>query len=103
MSSYKDLSDNVDDSFDFTLRGKKYTMRYPRTGELEEIQELSVKYETLVATSPEAKEIEKQLSDAIYKYITPVEHETNIKDALRDENIKVLKNFNVMIKTELAV
>ena len=103
MSSYKDLSDNVDDSFSFSLRGKKYEMRYPKTGELEEIQELNTRYEAIDKTSEEAKEIESKLTDAIYKYISPVGHDTKIKAALRQENIKVLKNFNVMIKAELAV
>lgn len=105
MSSqtWKDLSDNVDDSFNFSLRGKKYTMVYPKTGELEEIQKLNEQYESLDPKSKEAKDIEEQLTDAIYKYISPVEHDTNIKDALRKENIRVLKNFNTMIKTELAV
>lgn len=103
MSSYKDLSDNVDDSFTFSLRGKNYEMRYPKTGELEEIQQLNNRYESIDKTSDEAKEIETELTDVLYKYITPVGHDTKIKDALRDENIKVLKNFNVMIKAELAV
>lgn len=104
MSSYKDLSDNVDDSFDFALRGNKYQMRYPKTGELEEIQVLGQKYDKLEdKTTLEAKELEEELTNSIYEYITPVEHTTKIKDALRDENVKVLKKFNVMIREELAV
>jgi len=107
MSSYKDLSDNVDDSFDFTLRGNKYVMRYPKTGELEDIRVLNERLEGLDRTTDEGKaetkEISDKLSDAMYEYITPVDHELSIKDALNKENIKVLKNFNTMIKTELAV
>lgn len=104
MSSYKDLSDNVDDSFDFSLRGKKYVMTYPKTGELEDIQKLSQEYEKIEdKESLKAKELEEQLSNSIYEYIAPVDHDVQIKDALRDENVKVLKKFNVMIREELAV
>lgn len=104
MSSYKDLSDNVDDNFDFALRGKKYVMKYPKTGELEDIQKLNQEYEKIEdKESLKAKDLEDQLSNAIYEYITPVDHDVQIKDALREENVKVLKKFNVMIREELAV
>ena len=104
MSSYKDLSDNVDETFDFALRGKKYVMKYPTTGELEDIQVLAQKYDKLDdKTTLEAKDLEEQLTNAIYEYITPVDHDTKIKDAIRKENVKVLKKFNVMIREELAV
>lgn len=107
MSSYKDLTDNVDESFDFVLRGNKYTMRYPTTEELDDIQRLSTEMDGVDTTTPEgrekAKEINDKLADAMYQFITPVEHETSIREAMSKENVKVLRNFNTMIKTELAV
>lgn len=104
MSSYKDLTDNVDETFDFVLRGKKFVMRYPKTGELEDIQKLGQKYDKMEdKESLEAKQLEDELTDAIYQYIDPVEHDVKIRDALREENVKVMKKFNTMLREELAV
>lgn len=109
MSSYN-LTDNVQDAFPFSIRGKKYEMRYPRTAELEEINQLNVRMDELSKNTSrtkkeeeEFKRISDQLVDAMYAFIKPVDHDTPIKDALMNENIKVLKNFNFMIKTELSV
>lgn len=102
MSSYN-LSDNVNDNFSFSLRGNKYVMRYPKTGELEEIQSLTARLEQVEPESEEAQEINKKLGDSIYQFISPDGHDIQIKDALKEENVKVLQNFNLMIKTEMSV
>lgn len=104
MSTYK-LTDNVNDTFEFELRDKKYTMKYPTTDELEQVQKLNAE----MAEADEAKDKErgekaaKQVENLLYGFITPVGHETSIKDALQNENIKVLKNFNTMIRTEISL
>lgn len=103
MSTYRDLTDNVDESFPFMLRGKKFEMRYPTTRELEEIQALNDRYEEMDPSTPEAKELAKELAGAMYKFIHPVDHDVDIKEALKDENTQVLRKFHFMIKTELAV
>ena len=103
MSTYRDLTDNVDENFPFMLRGKKYEMRYPKTRELEAIQEINDRYEEMDPSTPEAKELAKTLSGAMYEFIDPVDHDLDIKEALKDENTQVLRKFHFMIKTELAV
>ena len=40
MSNYN-LTDNVNESFEFSINGAKYTMRYPRMEELEKAQKLT--------------------------------------------------------------
>jgi hypothetical protein len=102
MSSYTDLSDNVNNDFSFVLRGKKYTMKYPTTAELEDIQTLNTEYEAIDKSSEEGKAMAETLSDAMYNFISGVDHDLNIKEELKKENIKVLQKFNHMIKTELA-
>jgi len=104
MSSYTDLSDNVDDTFDFILRGKKYVMRYPTTEELEEIQDLNTEYEALEdKTTDEAKMMNEKLTNATYNFIKPEQDGPSIKEVLKKENVKVLSKFNNMIKNELKV
>ena len=104
MSTYN-LSDNVQDSFNFELRGLKYTVRYPRIEEVENIQELTQKAQEAQEEKrlDDAKSIGEKLETIMYEFITPEGHETPIKDALAKENIKVLRNFNTMIRTELSI
>lgn len=101
MSSYN-LSDNVNDSFEFTIRGKKYTMRYPRMGELEDIQALTEEADVNASNPERTRELNEKMLNSLYSFITPIDHEVSIKDTLKGENIKVLQNFNLMIKTELS-
>jgi hypothetical protein len=104
MSTYN-LSDNVNDSFEFDLRGKKYEMRYPTTGEIEDIQTLNVELEKATEAKDEArvKQANEKLEGALYGFIKPTGHETNIKEALKAENVMVLRNFNSMIRKELSL
>lgn len=104
-NTYDDIADNVDDGFDFVLRGNKYFMKYPITSEVEEIQALGVKIEEAQSENKqeEVKELNAKLESYLYELITPVEHDLPIKEALQSENIRVMRNFNRMIKTELSI
>lgn len=99
--------DSANDSFQFDIRGKKYVMRYPITSELEAIQDKTT--ELQAASQAEVKDLEKikdlsdKLEDALYEFITPDGHDLPIKEALSTENVRVMRNFNAMIRTELAV
>ncbi len=104
MSNYN-LTDNVNETFEFQLRDMKFEMKYPTTDELEKVQKLNQE----LAEADEAKDktrverVNEQLEGLLYSFITPVGHETAIKDALKKENIRVLKNFNTMIRTEISL
>lgn len=104
MSNYN-LSDNVQDDFPFELRDKKYIMRYPLTEEIENLQALNLKLEeaTDAKDADEVKAITTKLENFLYDFISPVDHDQSIRDALKVENIKVMKNFNTMINSELAI
>lgn len=101
------LSDGVVDGVTFDLRGKQYFLRYPIVSEVETIQDLSEGLENAEALRKEDPEAYKaksvELEDFLYSLIEPVDHETKIKDALQKENVKVYRNFNTMIKTELSL
>lgn len=104
MSTYN-LSDNVQDTFTFELRGKKYVMRYPRTEEVEQVQAIMAEHEEAREKKDEdaVKAANNRLEDYLYGFITPEGHETPIKEALQKENVRVMRNFNKMIKTELSI
>lgn len=104
MANYN-LSDNVNESFEFNIRGNKYVMRYPRTEEIDQVQELNTKLDEAQAEKrvDDVKAIGKELEQFLYGFITPQGHEVSIEDTLAKENIKVMKNFNQMIRAELSL
>lgn len=90
MGSTYNLDEGADNSFSFSVGGNVYTMRYPTTEEIEAAQKLQ-------------DQPEKQL-EWIYGFISPQEDGApDIKATIGKSNIKVLKNFNTMIKTEFGV
>ena len=101
------ITDNVNDDFKFIVRDKKYSMRYPRTGEIEELQRITDELkeaEPLKQTDPEKyKEKTTEVENYMYGFITPVEHDTPIRAILENENVVVMRNFNKMIRTELSL
>lgn len=110
MSNQKNkytLTENTTDGVVFDLRGHQYFLRYPVVSEVETIQDLSEGIEDaaeLRKTDPEAyKRRNDELEDFLYGLISPIDHELNIKEELQKENVKVYRNFNTMIKTELSL
>ena len=94
MSAYN-LNDNVQDSFEFILGGHTYKMRYPTVEETEAVQEVLQK----AKESEDTSEILKQM----YQFISSDDKDApDIADALKKQNIKVIKNFNEMIKAEFS-
>ena len=101
------LTENTTDGNIFDLRGKLYFLRYPVVSEVEKIQDLSAAIddaEKLRKDNPEEyKRLSKDLEDFLYSLISPVDHDEDLQEALQKENIKVYRNFNNMIKTELSL
>lgn len=101
------LTENTTDGVVFDLRGHQYFLRYPVVSEVETIQDLSEGIEDsaqLRKDNPEEyKRRNDELENFLYSLISPIEHELNIKDELQKENVKVYRNFNTMIKTELSL
>lgn len=80
--------DDVNDSFEFTLSGNRYKMRYPTTEEVELGDKLKTDAEKL---------------QWLYDFISPVELSSPpITEVLKRVNVKVLARFNEMIKTEFG-
>jgi len=101
------LTENTTDGTTFDLRGKLYFLRFPVVSEVEKIQDLSQAIEdaeNLRKENPEEYKLKsKELEDFLYGLISPIDHDTNLQEALQNENIKVYRNFNNMIKTELSL
>lgn len=93
MSEKYNLNDNVKDSFQFELNSHVYSMRYPTVEEVEQVQKIVDKY---------GEESDK-ITDFIFNFITGDANAPDIKTALKNQNIRVMLNFNEMVKTEFGV
>lgn len=94
MSTYN-LNDNVQDYFEFILGGHTYKMKYPTVEETENIQKL-------LSEAKEDSDSTEILSQ-MYQFISSDDEKAPpIAEALKKQNIKVIQNFNEMIKTEFS-
>lgn len=96
------LTDNVNESFQFSINNINYTMRYPIVEEMDTLRD--------IAKTNEEKDKKGELvdrkneEDYMYSFISPVEKDSpSIQDILKTQNIKVLQNFNTMFKTEFGI
>lgn len=100
------ITDNVRDNFDFSVEGKKYLMTYPIMEQVEELQEIVEKQkEATDKNDKEAtKEYSKQVEEFVYNLIKPEnDGEEDIRSVMKRQNIKAVRNFNVMIQKELGL
>lgn len=104
MANYN-LSDNVQDDWPFEVKGLKFRMRYPMTDEVEEIQKMARDIDTAQEEKREedVERLSKKMEEYMYDFISGVDHETPIKEVLKSVNIKVMRNFNAMIRQELSI
>lgn len=104
MGKYN-LNDNVNESFAFNVGGKDWEMVYPLTEELETIENMYIQIRELSEEKKkdEAQEVADKLNDMLYALIKPVDHEENIREVMKKQNVRVLRNFNKMVASELAI
>lgn len=97
------LTDNVEDGFKFDIRGKVFFMKYPTTEEIEELQKMAVNVKEASDSGDVTVEQNEEVQDYMYQFISPIEHDTTIREALKSENLKVLQRFNTMVRTEFSL
>ena len=97
------LTDNVNDGFNFDIRGKVFFMKYPTTEEIEELNRMTEESKSSAKDGEVSLEENQKVQEYMYSFITPVDHDTPIRDAMKTENLKVLQRFNAMVKAEFSV
>ena len=97
------LTDNVNDGFNFDVRGKVFFMKYPTTEEIEELNRMTEESKSSAKDGEVSLEENQKVQEYMYSFITPVDHDTPIRDAMKTENLKVLQRFNAMVKAEFSV
>ena len=91
MSQYN-LNDNVKDSFEFSLDGHNYIMRYPTLEESEDMQS--------IVEEAKADNDSRKMMATMYKFIDSVDGAPAIDKVLPKQNMMVIRNFNKMIIAE---
>ncbi len=105
MSLYN-LSDNVNDNFQFQVEGKRYSMRYPLVKEVEELKSVQDDLEQAKRDKNDTlvEELENKLEDVMYSYISgDDEGQEDIRAVMDRQNVKVMQNFGKMIQAELGL
>lgn len=121
MSTYK-LSQGIDEGFEFSItdptdkKELRYNVRYPSASDFEptkdideEIDRLKEKINSEDTLLEEKKscqtkidELEQSKSKIFYNLVTPIDHDVEIEALLNRVNVRVVRNFNEMIKKELG-
>ena len=100
------ILDGEDDSFTFSIRDKNYSFKYPTTGQMKEI---IVQFQELDAAGKPKDDAEKKvledkakaLDEQLRSYITPIDHDYPIGEALDNESVVTARHFNKMLREEI--
>lgn len=107
MSSRVNLNDNVSDRYEFSIGGLDYDFVYPTLSQIDPITELYNQREIEEAkdtaeSKAKIQEIDKKLTETLYSFILPVGHTTPIKETLKKQSYRVVKEFNQMMAQQLT-
>lgn len=105
MSSERfNFNDDVSDAFQFEIAGLAYDMRYPTQDEIRPFVKLVTQFEAIknTASDEQIEKVNTKMEDFIHGLITPVGHETPIKETLKKVNIVVLRRLNERLIKELV-
>lgn len=105
MSSQRfNFNDTVSDAFEFEISGLAYDMRYPTQDEMRPFAKLMREYKTAQDQDDleKAKKVNDKMEAFVYSLITPVGHETPIKETLKKVNVVILRHLNERLVKELV-
>lgn len=105
MSSQRfNFNDTVSDAFEFEISGLAYDMRYPTQDEMRPFAKLVREYKTAEDQGDleKAQKVNDKMETFIHSLITPVGHETPIKETLKKVNVVILRHLNERLVKELV-
>lgn len=105
MSSQRfNFNDDVSDAFEFEIAGLAYDMRYPTQDEIRPFVKLAREYKVAEDQGDvqKAEKANEKMEAFIHGLITPVGHDTPIKETLKKVNIVILRHLNERLIKELV-
>lgn len=105
MSSQRfNFNDTVSDAFEFEIAGLAYDMRYPTQDEMRPFAKLIREYKVAEDQGDleKAEKANDKMEAFIHGLITPVGHDTPIKDTLKKVNVVILRHLHKRLLEELV-
>lgn len=100
MAKY-DLTGGLETKFTFLIDGNEYEFRKPTVREL---REMLKKFSAVEKEKDQDKQLKlsDDAMDLMYSFITPLNHERSVAEAMQDAPVGAQVAFNEMIKKELG-
>lgn len=101
MAKY-DLTDSLETNFTFAIGDKEFSFRKPT---VREMRALAKNFSGISEETDPDKQAEASdtAMGELYKFTTPMGHDSNIKELMDDQPVGVQLAFNEMIQKELGV
>lgn len=100
MAKY-DLTGSLETEFTFVIDDKEFKFRKPT---VREMRAIAKKFQGIEKEQDEEKQ-EQTSNEAmaeLYKFVEPINHDSDLQELLEDQTVGVQNAFNEMIKTELT-
>lgn len=100
MAKY-DLTNSLEASFTFAIGDKEFSFRKPTVREMRALAKQFSGISEEQDSDKQAESSEKAMSE-LYKFIIPIDHDTNVADLMDDQPVGVQIAFNEMVQKELG-
>lgn len=100
MAKY-DLTGSLEKEFTFAIGDKEFNFRKPTVREMREIAKRFSNIEKVEDTEEQTR-LSDEAMEELYKFVNPIDHDSDLKELLYDLPVGVQMAFNDMIKKELG-
>lgn len=100
MAKY-DLTGSLETKFTFNIDDKVFEFRKPTVREMRDVASKFSNIEKETDSEKQAELSENAMTE-LYRFITPVGHDTDLKGLMDDQPMGVQLAFNEMVKKELG-
>lgn len=100
MAKY-DLTGSLETKFSFAIGDKEFEFRKPTVREMREVAKKFAGIDKETDTEKQTQ-MSDEAMDSLYQFVTPINHESNLKELLDGQPVGVQVAFNEMIKKELG-
>lgn len=100
MAKY-DLTGSLETKFTFAIGDKEFEFKKPTVREMREIANKFAGIEKEEDVEKQTQRSDEAMAE-LYKFVTPVGHQEDLKELLENQPVDVQVAFNEMIKTELG-
>lgn len=100
MAKY-DLTGSLESEFTFAIGDKEFKFRKPTVREMREVAKKFAGIEEETDVEVQTQKSDEAMAE-LYKFVTPIDHDQDLKELLEDKPVGVQAAFNEMIKKELG-